>query len=171
MTDQKKRKRGIHTAVVLEPEVLERLRKSKEGVSFEIRERIRRTLEQDTFDGRTLSLANLMMRVAEDIRRHTGTPWHATKKGRQAIVAAFEQLVDSLPVGTTVPEDTFGPDDPSTLGRAIARTRMQFPNPFGRVEFDPAGGRNVTARDENDCDGVQAPQAPELGATNPQEEI
>ena len=54
MTDQKKRKRGIHTAVVLEPEVLERLRKSKEGVSFEIRERIRRTLEQDTFDGRTL---------------------------------------------------------------------------------------------------------------------
>ena len=48
---------------------------------------------------------------------------------------------------------------------------MQFPNPFGRVEFDPAGGRNVTARDENDCDGVQAPQAPELGATNPQEEI
>ena len=91
---RKNRKRGIHTAVVLEPEVLERLRMSKEGVSFEIRERIRRTLEQDTFDGRTLSLANLMMRMAEDIRRHTGTPWHATKKGRQAIVAAFQQLVE-----------------------------------------------------------------------------
>lgn len=169
MTDQKKRKRGIHTAVVLEPEVLERLRKSKEGVSFEIRERIRRTLEQDTFDGRTLSLANLMMRMAEDIRRHTGTPWHATKKGRQAIVAAFQQLVNSLPVGTTALEDTFGPDDPSTLGRAIARTRMQFPNPFGRVV--PAGDRNVADRGENEGDGVQAPQAPELGATNPREEI
>ena len=47
---------------------------------------------------------------------------------------------------------------------------MQFPNPFGRVELDPAGDRNVAARGEKDGNGVQAPQALEFGATNPREE-
>jgi hypothetical protein len=126
VSNKPKRKRGIHTAVVLEPEVLERLRTSKEGVSFEIRERIRRTLEQEEFEAPSRALANAAMVLADEISRQSGTPWHATRKGRQAIVAAFQQLVEELPEPqTNSPEDKFT-DDPATLGRAIARLHL-FP--------------------------------------------
>ena len=40
------KKRGVHTAVVLPPEVLDQLRKSERGVSEEIRRRIALTFEQ-----------------------------------------------------------------------------------------------------------------------------
>src|SRR5262245_46164727 len=122
--DQKKRKRGIHTAVVLEPEVLERLRRSKEGVSFEIRERIRRTLEQEAFDTPSRALANAVMWLADEINRVSGTPWYATRKGRQAIVAGFQQLVEELPIPLTNSLEEKFTDDPSTLGRAIARIHL-----------------------------------------------
>jgi hypothetical protein len=71
------------------------------------------------------------MSLADDITRHSGTPWHATRKGRQAIVAAFQQFVEELPIPLTDSLEEKFTDDPSTLGRAIARIRL-FPRNLGR---------------------------------------
>jgi hypothetical protein len=43
-------------------------------------------------------------------------------KGRQAILASFQQWLEILREPPPAAEDAFGPDDPPTLGRAIART-------------------------------------------------
>jgi hypothetical protein len=122
-----KRTRGIHTAVVLEPEVRERLKASEKGVSLEIRERINRTLWEEEAAPPTRELAVAVRQMAEEISRQTCTPWHSTMKGRRAIVAAIQHFLDSLPAPTAAAEEMFGPDDPSTLGRVIARMYLQSP--------------------------------------------
>jgi hypothetical protein len=127
-----KKRGGIHTAVVLEPEVHERLKGSKNGISQEIRERINRTFLEEKDAAPSRELADAVRRMAEEISRQTGTPWHSTIKGRQAIMAAFQHFLDAVPAPMAA-EDMFGPDDPSTLGRVIARMYLPICPPSSKT--------------------------------------
>lgn len=115
---------SVQTAVRLPRHVLDRLKESDLGVSGEIRRRLDRTFDLDAFDDRTRDLADCVMWIASEVSRQVGHPWHVTGKGQQAVAAAIQYLLEPAEgsqIASTASEDLFGPDDPPTLGRSIAR--------------------------------------------------
>lgn len=131
MEPKKKRQRAapamVHTAVVLSQETIDRLKQSERGLSEEIRRRVNQSLNDDAYDPQTRDLGAAVMWLADQLRQHTGAPWHATSKGHEALDEALRTYLSTL---KQPPEsafsDLFGPDDPQTLGRAIARHYVRF---------------------------------------------
>jgi hypothetical protein len=121
---KKKRQRStpamVHTAVVLPPEMIERLKQSDRGLSEEIRNRLSYTLFVDEFDARTRELGPTVMRLADEVRRHTGQPWHGSRQAFEVLEAALQAYLETLKPTNELSSEVF-PDDPPTLGRAIAR--------------------------------------------------
>jgi hypothetical protein len=110
--------------VVLQPDVLDKLRKGSGGVSEEIRRRIDRTLFEDGYSQATRSLADAAMWIADEIDRQVGAPWHTSRNGHLAVATALQTWLVELcaPDAASDPtQDSFGPDDPGTLGRSVAR--------------------------------------------------
>jgi hypothetical protein len=97
-------------------------------VADEIRRRIAASLnDEEWFDATTRWLAHEISVVAEGIKRQTGYSWHQHPKSREALASGISTLLEQAaaelgqrPVGG---EDTWGPDDPQTLGRTVARGR------------------------------------------------
>jgi hypothetical protein len=119
-----KSQRGVHTAVVLPPDMLERLRQSERGVSEEIRRRLTESFEAERHDQQTRDLQYAVAWMAEELARQANGAWHTTRKGREALAAAIQTWLElNMPKasGTVAVSDLFGPDDPPTLGRSIAR--------------------------------------------------
>ena len=79
------KKRGVHTAVVLPPEVLDQLRKSERGVSEEIRRRIALTFEQDAADRVIRELCDEVRRIADKLRQDFGAEWHTFAQSTSSI--------------------------------------------------------------------------------------
>jgi hypothetical protein len=96
------------------------------SLAIEIRRRIDRTLDEETFDQQTRELADSIMWMADEVSRQVGSPWHSTKKGRHAVAVAIQQFMQATAPLEGTSEDLFGPDDPPTLGRTIARHFLQF---------------------------------------------
>lgn len=134
-----KRARGVHTAVVLPPDVLEQLRRSERGVSEEVRRRVDRTLDEDAFDEQTRALGDAIMWIADEVSRQVGHPWHVTVKGRQAVAVAIQHFLEASipPTESLAVELLFGPDDPPTLGRTIARSFQKFLSQIPRTPGEP----------------------------------
>jgi hypothetical protein len=128
MGKTKLRGRGIHTAVVLPPEVLDRLRQSERGVSEEIRRRIALTLEQDAIDPATRELLAAVTWIAGELHRQSRASWHAFPKAHEALSVAIQTWLEMVkpkePGGAA--NDLLSPDDPPTLGRSIARHYQRF---------------------------------------------
>jgi hypothetical protein len=136
------KKRGVHTAVVLPPEVLDQLRKSERAVSEEIRRRIARTFEQDAADPVMRELCNGISRIADKLRQDFGADWHASPRAHQAFVAAVAQRIAQYtpPTGTESAArsdlvGTVGVDDPpETIGRLRERDdRRRHQLPYSSV--------------------------------------
>jgi hypothetical protein len=121
---------SVQTALRLPRIVFEKLKNNPWGfgVSSAIRDRLDRTFDEETFDQQSRQLADSVLWISDELSRQIGAPWHATRKGHQALAAAIEQLLaEPPPVETGVAaEDVFGSDDPPTLGRAIARQFLRF---------------------------------------------
>ena len=120
------KKRGVHTAVVLPPEVLDQLRKSERGVSEEIRRRIALTFEQDAADRVIRELCDGVRRIADKLRQDFGAEWHASLRAHQAFAAAVAQriaqytppAITESAAGSDSVWATVGADDPpETIGR------------------------------------------------------
>jgi hypothetical protein len=120
---------SVQTALRLPRVVFEKLKNNPWGlgVSTAIRQRLDRTFDEETFDQESRDLADSVLWISDELSRQIGVPWHATRKGRQALAAAIEKLLSEGPVETNAAaEDVFGSDDPPTLGRAIARQFLRL---------------------------------------------
>lgn len=117
--------------VALPDEVRERLeaaaKASERSLAEEIRRRLNKSFEADTHDEQTRDLAYAVIWMAEELGRQTGRPWHSTRKSRSALAVAIEHWLEiSGPQESAAVSDLFGPDDPPTLGRSIARHFQRF---------------------------------------------
>lgn len=121
---KQKRARGVHTAVVLQPDVLESLRQSPRGVSNEIRHRIDRTLYEDGFDQKTRELAADIMEIAGELQRQTGVTWHLNRSAHQALVEAVRWWLDSIkpPMNDVATASDLFVGDPLTRGQSVAQS-------------------------------------------------
>jgi hypothetical protein len=113
-------------AVALRPEVRAQLEAaataSGHSVAEEIRRRINFTLWLDSYDKPTRDLADAVMEIAREIERQTRSPWQSNRKSNEALAAAVQEWLEGLrPRLSGGASDLFGPDDPATLGRSIAR--------------------------------------------------
>jgi hypothetical protein len=139
---KKEGKRGVHTAVVLPPEMLEALRSSEGGISDEIRRRLTLTFEQDALDPVTRELQQAIAHVAATLRKDCDGPWHTSAYAYAAFNAAVTQRLKGYApagdVGLAV-RDLFG--DPETVGRlreADDRAIHQYPNLESALKRKPS---------------------------------
>jgi hypothetical protein len=133
--EQEKKPRGVHTALVLQPDVLEKLKKGSGGVSAEIRRRIDRTFLEDEFSEATRSLADAVMWIADEIDRQIGLPWNASRNGHLAVATALQTWLELCAPAAISGKDPllFGPDDPETLGRSVARQYQRFNSDLAKI--------------------------------------
>jgi len=130
------RQPGVHTAVRLPPEVLEKLRQSERGVSEEIRERIARTLLEDELDPNTRDLLNLARWLAEFLRSDFGGQWwHASPRAHEAFVAGVAELLAH-----------YKPREPPVVRGPAGEVRVGVSDLFDAIEPADTVGR-LRARD------------------------
>jgi hypothetical protein len=113
--------RKTHTAVTIDPRMLETLKASALGVSEEIRRRVAVTLEADVYDEPTRHLATEIMRIAAEVECETGAAWHSHAGAwlafRQAILARMKRLEPQGPTAFGERPHQSGPyDDPLEIG-------------------------------------------------------
>jgi hypothetical protein len=118
----KKRVRGVHTAVVFSPEVLEQLRSSERGVSEEVRRRVALTFEQDAIDPVTRELRDGLLNIAALLRSDFAADWHALPWAHKAFAAAIVQRLAEYapPERPNLAVDALF-DPPETIGRLRER--------------------------------------------------
>ena len=120
------RGRGVHTAVVLSPDVRDKLKQSERGLSEEIRERIERTFKYDEVDPVTRELVEGLINIAALLRIDFGAEWHRWPRAYEAFAAAAAQRLAgyALPQGIvtdTTSEMLTENDLPETVGRMRER--------------------------------------------------
>lgn len=95
------------------------------SLAAEIRERISRTLRQDTVDRRTAEFASKVVWLAEQIKHDKDLDCHGHPRAFEAFAEAVNAALDRLKPAelTGAAADLFpwGDDDPKTLGRSIER--------------------------------------------------
>jgi hypothetical protein len=122
----------VATAVRLPSASVEWLRICAGGITDGIKEAIDRLQFDNQFDKETLKLASSIKILAKEIQRQTGVDWHRAPAAHEAFSEAVKTWLEihKPEVGSQAdqPEPGIsGPDDPKTLGRAIARTLNNNP--------------------------------------------
>jgi predicted DNA-binding protein len=105
--------------------------KGRRRIAVEIKDRLLQSLDEDQFDWPTRGLARDIMTLAEDIKASGvgAYAWHQHVKAHEALAAAVMVWLESIKPPhqrSAAPEALFGPDDPQTLGRTIARVRLRL---------------------------------------------
>jgi len=117
-----KREARIQTGLRLEPEILDQLRSSERGISDEIRDRLKWTLDLEPLDKPTKELLEAVARMASEIELETGTPWHAHAGShaafRQAILSRLARIKPEGPTafGARPHRTQPGPEVPEEIG-------------------------------------------------------
>lgn len=119
-------KKQRQLAVALPDDVRQRLEaaaaRSGGSLAEEIRRRLVASFDAEAHDADVRDLAEGVMWMAEELKRQAGVSWHSTRKAREALSSAIQTWLEiSAPPQSPAAEDLFGPDDPPTLGRSIAR--------------------------------------------------
>jgi hypothetical protein len=123
----------VPTGLRLPREMYERLKQSYLGVSGEIRRRLERTFLEERYDVETRELADDVMWLAGEVQRQCGgLSWHLYPKAHEALAEALRMWLEiskrraaesaAALAESAAALDLFGPDDPPTLGRSIARS-------------------------------------------------
>jgi hypothetical protein len=100
---------------------------SGKSLGDEIRTRLERTFHEDAVDGPTRNLIEAVKWISAEIGRQVQIPWYFSVKSKEALSTALQTWLEIInPLATAGPvddtqRDLFGPDDPPTLGRAVAR--------------------------------------------------
>jgi hypothetical protein len=119
----------VHTAVVLPPELIARLREDAEasgrGLSAEIRERLQSTylLQATPDDAQTKNFLAALQKLADVVARGLGSRWYDHSYALAAFKAGvIEFLSRYLPAGDEkIHPDGEGTDPPDVVGRTYAR--------------------------------------------------
>jgi len=157
---KQKRSRGVHTAVVLPPDMLEQLRRSERGVSEEIRRRLALTFEQDAADPITRELHAGLANIATQLKQDFGTEWHTMQRPYEAFVAAVVQRLANYkpPQREEVAATDLlfaGPDGPpETIGR-LRESDDRRAHPYPHLEVaqrrrSPLRSLHIRAKKEGD---------------------
>jgi hypothetical protein len=122
----------VHTAVVLPPDLIDRLRTDAEAkgqaLSAEIRDRLLATYQAATIDRETTDLLVAVRELGDTIARDMGAKWYEHSYSLAAFKAGVAQFLSRyLPQGDERirpdSENTGAPDDdpPDVIGRTYAR--------------------------------------------------
>ena len=105
-----------------------KLRGTPKGIGAEIRDRLADSVEAAERNPATRAFVNAAAWIADEIRRDIGASWKTNAKSRAVLIAAIQSWIeinaDKIDIhASKIPgvSDLFGPDDPATLGRAVAR--------------------------------------------------
>jgi hypothetical protein len=97
------------------------------SLAAEIRERLKWTFADDLVDKPTRELREAVLWIADELSRQVGAFGAYSPRGREALGQAIQHWLEiTTPPPTGAASDLFGPDDPATLGRSIARTYQHF---------------------------------------------
>jgi hypothetical protein len=120
-------KKQRQLAIALPPDIRDRLQAAADTAGHSLAEEIRRrlalTFAADAIDPVTRELAADIMHIADDVTRLSEVPWHSNPKAQQALAVAIQTWLEDHPPPDHGPAaaSLFGPDDPPTLGRSIAK--------------------------------------------------
>jgi hypothetical protein len=111
----------VQTALRLDEEVMDRLRQGGRVLADEIRDRVDWTLEIEPCDAATKDFLRQVARMAADIERETGSPWHQHAGShaalRQALLSRLKRL---QPEGSAAfgarPHQSGAASDPQEIG-------------------------------------------------------
>jgi hypothetical protein len=125
---------GIKTELVhlrLPVAILKRMRGSPLGLTGEIKNRLAQSVEEAERNADTRAFVAAVAWIADEIRRDigVGVSWRNNSKAREALIAAVQAWLEANAnkrAGPAVASDLFGPDDPATLGRTIARHYIRW---------------------------------------------
>jgi hypothetical protein len=99
--------------------------RSGKSLGDEIRTRLESSFQEDGVDEPTRDLIEAVKWISEEIQRQVQIPWYFTVKSKQAMSAALQTWFEIINPMSSEPAasqpDLFGPDDPPTLGRSVAR--------------------------------------------------
>jgi hypothetical protein len=94
------------------------------SVADEIRQRLEDSRRSEQlFDASTRWMAQEISLLARDVQTQTGHSWQQHPKSHEALAAAIATVLEQFKPKPVEGENTWGADDPVTLGRAIARAR------------------------------------------------
>jgi hypothetical protein len=107
-------------------EVLEKLAAaSGRSVAEEIRHRLTLSLRyEQAFDEQTRLLGYDLMSLARGVRNYSRFDWHAHPKAHEVLTEAVRVWLE-IATPPEVLNAPWGPDDPKTLGRTIARSHRE----------------------------------------------
>jgi hypothetical protein len=117
----------VHTAIVLPPELIARLKADAEangqGLSAEIRQRIQLTYLQEGSAKKTINLLEAIRKLADVVVRDQGTQWYEHSYSLAAFKAGVaEFLARYLLTGDEkIHPDGESDDPPEVVGRTYAR--------------------------------------------------
>jgi hypothetical protein len=121
------RKPRIQTGLRLDNETIDQLRKSGRALSDEIRDRLERTFKEDAIDPATRELQHAVAWLADEVSRQSDVAWQSNPNAQAALAAAIQTWLEiTAPPWQGAVSDLFGPGDPATLGRSIARHYQRF---------------------------------------------
>jgi hypothetical protein len=124
-------KKQRQLAVALPPNLRSRLEAASaaadHSLAEEIRIRLVRSFDQEVEDKPTRDLAAAVTWLADEVSRQSDLPWYSNPNAQKALAAAIqEQLEITAPPYQGAASDLFGPGDPPTLGRSIARSYQRL---------------------------------------------
>jgi hypothetical protein len=111
----------VQTALRLDEEVIDRLRQDGRVLADEIRDRVDWTLEIEPCDAATKDFLRQVARMAADIERETGSPWHkhagSLAAFRQALLSRLKRVQPEGPAKFGArPHQSGGQSDPQEIG-------------------------------------------------------
>jgi len=114
-------------SIAVDSELREELEKlaaaSGRSVAEEIRHRLRLSLHYERlFDEQTRFLGYDLMSLARAVRDNSRFDWHEHPKAHEALTEAVRVWLEIV-TPPEVQNAPWGPDDPKTLGRTLARSR------------------------------------------------
>ncbi len=122
---------------------------SDKSLGDEIRTRLERTFDEDSVEKPTRDLIEAVKWMAAEIRRQVHLPWYYTVKSNEAMAAAMQTWLEIVRPPRTDEGDLFGPDDPPTLGRSVARHYQRLHEENELTAKFPRAGHLIQKR-END---------------------
>ena len=116
-------------AITLDPELLELLRASPDGVSPEIQRRLKRSFDDEKLAPQLRELIEGVKAAAEAVDGNVGARWFESNYAIEVLAEAIKALVlaykqDVRPLGGAV-NDLFG--EPTIVGQTLAREVLRKP--------------------------------------------
>jgi hypothetical protein len=99
--------------------------KNGRSLGDEVRARLWRTLQQDALGPMTRELMDDVGQLARGVGQASGVQWHKHPKAHEALTEAVVTWLAGLKPPAIEGADTWGTDDPKTVGRVVVRSHRR----------------------------------------------